>query len=354
MSIPNKNLQQIRTRQALKPLIVILGPTASGKSEMALKLAKKLNGEIVSADSRQIYREMNIGTAKMPPDQIPNTKYQIRKLKTKNSYKLPASPKLQRGEQPTNYKLVNNIPHHLIDIIKPNENFSVAEYKELAVEIIHDIHNRAKIPILVGGTGLYISAIVNNIEIPKVKPNLKLRKKLEKTPLSRLLKKLEKLDPKTFDAIDKKNKRRIIRALEVTISTGKPFSAQREKGAPLFDCLQIGLDIPREKLYKKIDARVEKMVKAGLVKETKKLSKKYSEKLPSMSGIGYKEIGMYLRSEITLEKAAELIKFATHNYARRQMTWFRKDERTKWVKPDKSGFNKIIKLSKSFLNKTIV
>lgn len=306
----------------LNKLIVILGPTASGKSEQALKLAKKFNGEIISADSRQIYKEMNIGTAKPENLKIKNRTY--------------AS---------------GGIPHHLVNIVKPSQKFSVAEYKELAIKIIRDITRRGKIPILAGGTGLYISSVVDNIEIPKVKPNLKLRKKLENKSLVVLLKQLKKLDIVTFNNIDKKNKRRIIRALEVTISTGKPFSAQREKGSPLFNCLRIGLDMPREKLYKKIDDRIEKMFKAGLINETKSLAKKYSWKLPAMSGIGYKEIGMYLKSEITLEKTKELIKFATHSYARRQMTWFKKDKKIKWVKTDsKNGFSKIVKTCKRFLN----
>ncbi len=234
----------------LNKLIIILGPTASGKSDIALRLAKKINGEIISADSRQIYREMDIATAKPYLNYTPpNLPY---KRRDKNH---PRILPLLGGGRGGKLKpiIINKIPQYLIDIIKPNEDFSVAEYKELAIKIIRDIQNRGKIPILVGGTGLYISTIVDNIEIPKVKPNIKLRKKIEKASLSRLLKKLEKLDPKTFETIDKNNKRRVIRALEVTISTGKPFSIQKEKSKPLFDCLKIGLEMPREKLYKKID-----------------------------------------------------------------------------------------------------
>ncbi len=338
-----------------KPLIVILGPTASGKSELALRLAQKLDAEIVSADSRQIYKKMLVATAS-PLAQMKNLK-----IKMKND-------NVKFKNKAIKFYFINKVPHHLLHFIEPQQIFSVAEYKELAIKIIRDMHRRGKIPILTGGTGLYISAITDNIEIPKVKPNPALRKKLEKTSLSKLLAKLKKTDPATFKIIDKNNKRRIIRALEVTISAGVPFSAQKAKGAPLFDCLQIGLSMPRKKLYKKIDDRVEKMfnpfdklrvngewnrtIKAGLIQETKKLAKKYSWKLPSMSGIGYKETGMYLRGEITLEKAKELIKFATHSYARRQMTWFKRDKRIKWVNiNNKRGFNKIIKLCKSFLSK---
>lgn len=313
----------------LNKLIVVLGPTASGKSGLALKLAKKINGEIISADSRQIYKEMNIATAK--PYLTLNSKHQTPNYRSSHRLK-PI--------------LIQKIPHYLIDIVRPNENFSVAEYKELAIKIIRNIQNRGKIPILVGGTGLYISAIVDNIEIPKVKPNQTLRKKLEKTSPAKLLKQLKRLDHATFKTIDKKNIRRIIRTLEVTISTGKPFSKQREKGQPLFDCLQVGIDMPREKLYKKIDIRVEEMIKQGLVKETKKLAKKYSWKLPSMSGIGYKEIGMYLRREINLEKAKELIKIATHQYSKRQQTWFKHDKNIHWVRNIKQA----TKISTNFIN----
>ncbi len=340
----------------LNKLIIILGPTASGKSDIALKLARKIKGEIISADSRQIFKKMLVATASIF-SQMKNEKI---KMKNDNA---------KFKNETIKIAIINKTPHHLLHFIEPDQKFSVAEYKELCVKIIRDIQNRGKIPILAGGTGLYISSIVDNIEIPRVMPNLKLRKKLEKTSPTILLKQLRKLDPDTFNAIDKKNIRRIIRALEVTISTGIPFSAQRAKGAPLFSCLEIGLDIPREKLYKKIDQRIEKMfnpkhsarvngehsrtIDDDLITETKRLMKKYSWRLPSMSGIGYKETGMYLRGEITLERAKELIKFATHSYARRQMTWFRKDKKIKWIKTNnKNSFKKIVKICKIFLDKS--
>lgn len=295
-------------------------------------------GEIVSADSRQIYREMDIGTAKMT---------QSKKITRLNGGLAALASKL--AEEARNKRLrpviINGTSHYLIDTINPDEDFSVAEYKKLAVKIIRDIQSRGKVPILAGGTGLYISAIVDNIEIPKVKPSSALRKKLEKAPIAKLLEQLEKLDPDTFKTIDKKNKRRVVRALEVIIFTGKPFSAQRKKGAPLFDVLEIGIEAPRKTLYKKIDKRVNKMIEQGLIEETRKLAKKYSWKLLSMSGIGYKQIGMYLRGEITLEKAKELIKFATHQYARRQMTWFRREKKIHWIK----NYKQAEKLVKNFL-----
>ena len=216
----NKSIAKLKS--ARNKLIVILGPTASGKSELAFKLAKKFsvrgrpvsgwNGvEIVSADSRQIYQEMDIGTAKPTKEEI------------------------------------KNIPHHLIDLIKPDQEFSLAQYKKQAIKAIQNIQKKGKLPFLVGGTGLYIQAVVENLDIPRVKPDKKIRARLEKITNQELIKKLKKLDPLAASAIDLNNKRRLIRALEVCLKTKKTFSSQKKKKRPLFDTLQIGL-----KLNKKI------------------------------------------------------------------------------------------------------
>ena len=290
----------------LKSLIVILGPTSSGKTEMGLKLAKEYNGEIVNADSRQIYREMNIGTGKVDVG-------------------------------------------YLINIKNPNQKFSLSQYKKLAIKAINDIHKKGKIPILVGGTGLYISAIVNNLEIPKASPNNDTRKKLEKHTNQYLYKYLKKIDPKSAKIIGENNKRKIIRAIEVYKLTGKAFSKQQIKGELLFNVLQIEIKVDREKLYKKIDSRVDEMIKNGLIKETKKLSKKYSFNLPAMSGIGYFEIGQFLKNKISLDDAIQKIKFRTHQYARRQMTWFKKDERIEWVE----NYSEAKKMVKKFLKNNL-
>ena len=303
-------------------LIVILGPTASGKTGMAIKLAKKFNGEIVNADSRQIYREMDIGTNKID---IGNWKLEI----GKNNIQYP----------------ISNIPIHLIDIINPNQKFSLSQYKKLAINKIREIQTRNKTPFLVGGTGLYISSVVDNLEIPKAPPNNKIREKLEKLNSEELFKKLKKIDLKSAEIIGENNKRKLIRALEVYKITGKPFSAQQAKGEPLFKTLQIGIRIDREKLYKKIDQRVDKMIKIGLIEEVKKLAEKYSFALPAMSGIGYQEISLYLQNKTTLEEATQRMKFRTHQYARRQMTWFRRDERIEWVE----NYEKAEKLVEKFL-----
>lgn len=295
-----------------KKIIVILGPTASGKTELALKIAESLfaGGEIVSADSRQIYKKMDIGTAK------PTLKQQ---------------------------KIV---PHHLIDIIEPNKNFTLSQYQKSAIKKIREIHQKNKIPFLVGGTGLYIQAIVDNLKIPHVNPDKKIRKRLERINLSALLKQLRKLDPLTARTIDIYNKRRLVRALEVCLITKKPFSQQKEKGEPLFDVLQIGVKIDKKTLEHRISQRVEQMIETGLVEEVKDLTKKYSSQLPAMSSIGYREIIQYLDNKISLEQTRKLIKLHTCQYAKRQMTWFKKDKRIKWVK----NYQEAQKLISDFLN----
>ncbi|MEA1937389.1 MAG: tRNA (adenosine(37)-N6)-dimethylallyltransferase MiaA [Patescibacteria group bacterium] len=304
-------------------LVVILGPTASGKTELALKLAEKFNGEIINADSRQIYKNMTIGTGS-PFSKIHNLQFTIHDS-------IP----------------INNIPHYLFHFAHPNEDFSVAEYKKLAVEKIGEIQKQNKVPFLVGGTGLYINSVVDNLKIPKASPDDKIRKRLDKLNAKKLFVKLKKIDPKSAEIIGLNNKRKLIRALEVYEITGKLFSAQQIKGAPLFDILQIGVKMDREKLYKKIDQRVDKMIAMGLIKEAKNLIKKYSFNLPAMSGIGYREIGLYLENKIVLEEAIQKVKFRTHQYARRQMTWFRKDNRTKWVE----NYKKAEDLTVAFLKK---
>ncbi len=299
-------------------LIVILGPTASGKTEMSLTLAKEIpHSYIISADSRQIYKGLDIGTGKLIGGQY----------------------KLFKGQKVLHF---HNIPHYMIDIVEPNEKYTVAQYQRAVKKIVLDSHG--KIPFLVGGTGLYISAIIDGLSIPSVPPDSILREKLEKQSKEQLYKRLKKLDPVCAAKIDPQNKRRLIRALEVCIMTGKSFSSLQKKKKPHYDVLQIGILVPREELYKRIDKRVDKMVKEGLVREVKKILKKYvvSDNLPAMSSLGYKQIRMYLHGEINLEKAIKLIKIETRHYARRQMTWFKRDNRIHWVK-NKREAEKLIK-----------
>ena len=281
-------------------LVAIVGPTGVGKSRLALHLAQTFNGEIVSADSRQVYRHMDIGTAKPTPREL------------------------------------SLVPHHLIDIVNPDENFSLSQYQQLAYEAIEDIQRRDKLALLVGGSGLYVWAVLEGWGIPEVPPDSELRHSLERKAVEvgkdKLYQELMKVDPVAAQRIDPRNVRRTIRALEVYRTTKTPSSQLQYKKAPLFDILIIGLTTDRAELYRRIDLRVDTMMKQGLVAEVKKLvAMGYDFNLPAMSGIGYKQIGMLLRDELTLASAIQQIKFETHRFARHQYGWFRlKDDRIKW------------------------
>ena len=274
----------------LKPkLVVVLGQTASGKTDLAVSLAKKFNGELISADSRMIYKGMDIGTNK--PKEF----------------------------------------HYLIDVVNPHEDFNVAMYKKMAVEKIREIQERGKLPILVGGTGLYIKAIVENLDFPAVKADKKLRKELEKKTVKELFEMYEKIDKEGAKRIDKNNKRRLIRAIEVCLSTKEPFFKER-KGEQLFDVLEIGIKVDKKELERRIKKRVEAMFKQGLEKEVRKLYKKYGFKIPPMQTIGYQEWQDYFKGLITREEVKERIEANTISFAKRQMTWFKKDKNIKWIK----------------------
>lgn len=327
-------------KTGLPKILVLLGPTASGKSDLAINLAKKFNGEIVNADSRSIYRGMLIGTA---------------------------SPFAQSAKKVSSFKFqASRIKHHLFHFVDPWKTYSVGQYKQDAIKVVNGIIARGKVPILVGGTGLYIWAMVDNLQIPEVPPNLELRKKLElkikKQGLNFLWKQLIRLDPEAAKFVQKDNPRRVIRALEVILTTGKKFSDLRQKGKPLYNALQVGLKIPRQELYKKIDERVDQQIKDGLVEETKRLLKKicYSNvlknigitniwDLSSTTSLGYRQIGMYLRGEALLEEVARILKRDTRRYARRQVTWFKRDKRIKWL-----SANKIILRTKKFLEEKLI
>lgn len=291
----------------LPKLIVILGPTASGKTSLALSVARALNGAIISADSRQIYRKMTIGTGKEPGSWQPYD---------------------SEGDVYT----VQAVPHFVTDIIDPGRTFTVAEFRDAALDAVRRVIARGQVPLLVGGTGFYIQAIVDNLTVPEVPPNKTLRKSLEQKTLDELKQLILKLDPDALDFLDLRNPRRVIRALEVCIMTGTPFSVQRRRGEPLFDVLQIGIDVPRDRLRERISARVDTMVGAGLWDEVQKLrAQKYDWQLSSMSGIGYREWRGVEEGAIDAQAAVEQIKLDTYNYAKRQMTWFRRDERIRWI-----------------------
>jgi tRNA dimethylallyltransferase len=281
-------------------LVAIVGPTGVGKSQLALRLAQSFNGEIVSADSRQVYRHMNIGTAK---------------------------PTLEE---------LSLVRHHLVDIVNPDEDFSLAQYQQLAYRAIEDIQQRNKLALLVGGSGLYVWSVLEGRGIPEVPPDPEFRYNLEREAVEvgkdKLYQELVKVDPVAAQRIDPRNVRRTIRALEVYRSTEIPFSQLQGKKPPLFDILVMGLTADRAELYHRIDFRVDEMINQGLVAEVKNLiNMGYDFNLPAMSGIGYRQIGKFLRGELTLAAAIQQIKFETHRFARHQYSWFRlKDERIQW------------------------
>lgn len=291
----------------MKDFIVILGPTASGKTEFAIKYAKENKGEIISADSMQVYRGMDIGTAK---------------------------PMLKERQ---------GIPHYLIDIRNPNEEWTVSDFVKEANRISGDLVSRGKKPIIVGGTGLYLWALLEGYSFPITPADKELREKLEKESPDDLYSRLQKVDSKAAEKIHPNDKKRIIRALEVFALTGKPISElQKEKEAehrtPNTEHRKlIGLNLPREILYERIDKRVDTMLQKGLIDEVKSLiAKGYDRSLPSLQALGYKEVIDHLDGKYDYDKMVNLLKQKTRNLARRQMTWFRRFHNICWLKADLS------------------
>ena len=296
-------------------LLVILGPTGVGKTDLALELAKKFNAQLISADSRQIYTDMDIGTGK----EIQNSKFKIQKEKGK--------------------WIVNETPIYLYDVISLQETFSVAAYQQLAYQTIRSIHQKGKLPILVGGTALYLNAVTQGLNIPKVPPNKDLRNKLERTPLGELLKKLEEIDPKTFVRIDKQNPRRIIRALEVYYSIGQPLSMLTKKFKVDYDILTLGLTCDRDYLYNLVDKRVEAWIKNGFLDEVKNLRKKYGD-VQVFNSPGYRQILNFLDRKISLEEAIRRIKFDHHSLIRKQYTFFKRNKKIIWFDITQKNFKR--------------
>lgn len=281
----------------MENLVIITGPTGIGKTELSLELAKKYKGEIISSDSMQIYKKLNIGTAKIDLDKT-------------------------------------SIPHHMIDIIEPSDNFTVADFKSSARKIITDINNKGGLPFLVGGTGLYINSLVYNLDFTETEPDYEyrdeLREILEEEGSEFLYEKLQDQDRNMAEKIHKNNGQRIIRALEILKNGNKKGDNFREENND-YNLIYIGLNMDRAKLYEKINQRVDKMIDLGLIDEVKNLlDEELDKNSQSLKAIGYKEVISYLDGEIDFDEMVDLIKKNSRHYAKRQLTWFRRDKRIKW------------------------
>ena len=315
---------QTNQKIELPKIIAVVGPTASGKTALGIALAKKYNGEIISADSRQIYRGMDIGTAKAS-------------IETRDERQETGPSSVSRVPR----LMSRGIPHHLIDIKNPDENYTVAEYKRDAESAIKDILKRNKLPIIVGGTGLYVQAALENLDIPEIEADLELRARIEtdiqEKGLAVVFDELVALDPEAAYVVDPKNPRRVVRALEVALITGKPFTGQRKKSARIFDALKLGVHILPEVLRERIDGRVDLFMQNCLAREVDALIAKYGTNCIAFDAIGYREIIDSLKGKISIEKAIEEIKLNTWHYAKRQMTWFRRDKEIHWIESEKEA-----------------
>ncbi|HZK28564.1 MAG TPA: tRNA (adenosine(37)-N6)-dimethylallyltransferase MiaA [Thermoclostridium sp.] len=308
-----------------KTVVVIAGPTASGKTEYAIKLAQTINGEVISADSMQIYRHMDIGTAKPSKEEM------------------------------------KGIVHHMIDIVDPGENYSVALYKNMAEECIEDIISKGKIPIIVGGTGLYINSLIYNIKFSKTIKDDDFRKKMDDIAVSEgpevLHERLQKVDPESASKIHYNNVKRVIRALEVYEFTKKPISQHKKESRmepPKYEYLIYVLNMDRKDLYDRIDKRVDKMIEIGLVEEVERLlDMGYKAGSTALQGLGYKEIIYYLNNELSLDEAIHILKRDTRRYAKRQITWFKAINEATWLTSEYINLEKNIKVIREALETSI-
>lgn len=301
----------------LPKLLVIVGPTASGKTGLGIRIAKEFGGEVISADSRQVYRGMNIGTAKPEGSQVRRVSGSQESIH-------------QLFEREVHLE-VDGVRHWGIDLVNPDEDYSVADFKKYTEQKMKEIHKQGALPILVGGTGLWVRAVVDNLLLTETASDPVLRAELDARHIDDLFAEYKRLDPLGAETIDRENKRRVVRALEVTRLTGKPFSQQLTQGPQKYDVLEIGLRVEREELYQRIDERVEGMVAAGLVNEVRRLRDQYGCETESMTSIGYRQICRFLAGKQPLADAIEDVKRDTRHYAKRQMTWFKRDERIKWI-----------------------
>lgn len=296
-------------------VIAVVGPTASGKTDLAVELARRFNGEVVSADSRQVYTGLNIGTGKA-------TKREM-----------------------------HGVPHHLLDVTNPKRTMSVVQYERLATRAIRDILKRGKVPILCGGTGLYIDAVLTDASFPAVPPNPALRRTLSKLSTEELFKKLSALDPERAENIDAKNPHRLIRAIEVATVLGSVPS--RAPATPRYDILTIGLTVPREKLGERIHTRLLARMRRGMIAEVTRLhTEGLSWKRMEALGLEYRFLAQFLQGKLSKEEMLVLLETAIRNYAKRQMVWFKRNKKTHWFDPTSlDDREKIVSLTRSFLQK---
>lgn len=299
-------------KELKKPLIVLTGPTAAGKTELSIALAKKLNGAIISADSMQVYKYMNIGSAKIRPEEM------------------------------------QGVRHYLVDVLDPREEFHVARFQQMAKEAMEEIYRNGQLPIVVGGTGFYIQALLKDIDFDESSGELPCRKELEETARREggavLYERLKQVDPESAEAIHPNNVKRVIRALEFYQETGQPISLhnreQKEKQPP-YTYAYFVLNDDRARLYERIDRRVDRMVEQGLVEEVRWLKEHgYDRSLVSMQGLGYKELFPYLDGTCSLEEAVEIIKRDTRHFAKRQITWFKREPDVIWLNQQEFGYDK--------------
>ena len=311
---PPKN-KPISRLQGKPKVVVVLGPTSSGKSELGVELALRFNGEIVSADSRQVYRGLNVSSSKVPG------RWQRRGRKRFFVYK--------------------GVVHHMIDFVSPRKQFTVAKYKKGAKRAIKRVLAKGKLPIVVGGTGFYINALAHNISIPKVPPQKKLRKELEALTTEQLVTRLKGLDPNRAKSIDLNNRRRLVRAIEIVVFTKSqipPLESKNKEHSP-YTLLEVGIKIPDEELKERINAVVEKRVKNGVVREIKALHRRgVSWRRLNNLGLEYKYISRYIRGNIDLENMKESMKREYWRYAKRQVTWFKRDDDIIWVDSPEKAF----------------
>lgn len=292
-------------KKAIYDIVAIVGPTASGKSALAVEIARVLGGEIISADSRQVYKGLDIGTGKV-------TKKEMR-----------------------------GVPHHLIDIVSPKRTMSVVEYERLATRAIRDIQKRGKVPIICGGTGLYIDAVLTSASFPQVSPNKKLRTELERLSVEDLFKKIQMLDPIRAKTIDPKNPRRLIRAIEIATSLGKvpELKPTTEK----YNTLYIGIDLPKEELWERIHKRLLARIRYGMVAEARRLHEKgLSWKRMGALGLEYRFLAQFLQNKISKEEMIQQLETASRQYAKRQMIWFRKNKKIMWGRAPLSTIKKLL------------